>query len=176
MKDELLFKKEQTQHSEGTLQRLQKELEKRQDELEKINTLDSKLSVEFSTLGEKIKQMETDLIMFQDLDGLKSRHEEIKHNLMREKQRTKSRKDSLQLRANTLNSQLDKFKQELQENETMKKMEGYEQKLRVLSSSLFSVNENIQSREREGDYQSILKNIMSVCAQINELLIQSSTA
>lgn len=70
MKDELLFKQGQMQNSEQTLGHLQRELEKRQGELEKINSLDSKISVELQTLNDKVKQMEADLVTFANVDGL----------------------------------------------------------------------------------------------------------
>ena len=78
MKDELKFKQEQTQNSEVTLTKLHKELEKRQEELDKISNLDSKLAVEFSALTERISQMEADSIVYQNVDGLKSKFGDIR--------------------------------------------------------------------------------------------------
>ena len=50
MRDDLSFKQRQLDSAEGTKNRLEAELKKRNVELEKINTLDEKIAIELNSL------------------------------------------------------------------------------------------------------------------------------
>ncbi|CAM9309678.1 unnamed protein product, partial [Phaeothamnion confervicola] len=54
--DESSFKEKQLRSSETTMKRLQQEREKRQQELERINSLDQKIPPEIQALKDRITQ------------------------------------------------------------------------------------------------------------------------
>ena len=62
MREDLTFKERQMETSKTTQDRLEAELSKRNQELEKINTLDSKITVELSSLTTKMKSMRSDMV------------------------------------------------------------------------------------------------------------------
>merc|ERR1719247_820996 len=61
MEDELEFKSKQLQNSETTQNRLEAELAKRQGELEKIESLDVKITQELQQVEQKMQQYEQDI-------------------------------------------------------------------------------------------------------------------
>merc|ERR1719356_1309978 len=61
MEDELEFKSKELQNSETTQNRLEAELQKRQDELDKIETLDVKITEELRQVEAKMKQYEDEI-------------------------------------------------------------------------------------------------------------------
>lgn len=71
IQEDLSFKERQLESSQSTKDRLEKELVKRQGELDKINTLDDKIRMELGALTTKMGTMQTDLVEFQNIDQLK---------------------------------------------------------------------------------------------------------
>eukprot|EP00455_Lapot_gusevi_P006037 TRINITY_DN12580_c0_g6_i2.p1 TRINITY_DN12580_c0_g6~~TRINITY_DN12580_c0_g6_i2.p1 ORF type:complete len:600 (-),score=185.03 TRINITY_DN12580_c0_g6_i2:75-1874(-) len=173
MKGELGFKMQQMQNAESTLAHLQKELEKRQQELDKINNLDSKISIELNALNQRIEQMQVELVSFQKIDELKNAASEARKNLMMEKQRTQNKKDALLQRSEAIHNRLQKQQQELKDNEIMKRLELLENKIKEYAKNIFGLNEFIVTRERESDYETILGQVNQITSQINQLLSQS---
>ena len=78
MRSELTFKERQIQSSNQTKSRLEEEFKKRKMDLEKINTLDQKIEVELSSLKSKMESMDTELMQFRDIQGLKEQAAETK--------------------------------------------------------------------------------------------------
>lgn len=78
MRSDLSFKEKQAISGQQTKQRLEVELRKRREELEKIKTLDEKVAVETQSLTDKMRSMSTELLQYQDIQGLKRNAEETK--------------------------------------------------------------------------------------------------
>jgi intraflagellar transport protein 74 len=64
---DLTFKERQMESSKTTQDRLESELNKRNQELEKINTLDTKITVELNSLTTKMKQMTREMTDFDNV-------------------------------------------------------------------------------------------------------------
>merc|ERR550514_610555 len=71
MHEDLDFKQAQMDHSVSTSERLQRELGQRKLELEKIESLDEKISVELTQLGDKLTSMESELEVFEDIPKMR---------------------------------------------------------------------------------------------------------
>ena len=54
---------------------------KRKEELDKIATLDEKISVELKSLTERMESMKKEMITYANIDELKLTHERIMHTL-----------------------------------------------------------------------------------------------
>ena len=67
MEDDLSVKDRRLETSQMTKEKLEKELVKRQMELNKINTLEDKIKLEQSTLEERLEVMASDMVAFQAL-------------------------------------------------------------------------------------------------------------
>lgn len=176
MKKELSFKEQKLSNSKDTLNVLQADLSKRKAELEKINTLDKKISMELKSLKGKILQMNTDMNNFKGEDELKEEAKNAKNDLRKEMQHTKKVRDSIKQQVQLMGHAYEKKKRELDGNETMKRVDGLEQKLRTYSQTVFTLTEYIQSRKRESDYNGISKQVMETTGKINKHIIEMINA
>ncbi|TYZ64250.1 hypothetical protein PybrP1_001795, partial [[Pythium] brassicae (nom. inval.)] len=111
MRKDLTFKERQLESSVTTKQRLAAELQKRQAELDKVNTLDTKISLELSSLLQKMDTMTSDMTEFGKLDALKETHQQTKQFLVRTKQQYIRRRDAIKQQVNALALQLENLKQ-----------------------------------------------------------------
>jgi hypothetical protein len=54
----------------------------------------------------------------------------------------------------------------------MKRMDALEQKLRTYSSTVFSLQDFIDSRTRESDYQGTRNQVLGMCKKHNQFLVE----
>jgi len=171
MQDDLAFKSKNLEASKSTQQRLQQELAKRNSELEKINTLDGKISVELKSLKEKIDSMQRDLGVYQDTDTLRAEAAKTCQQLRSLKQKYAKRRDAVKAQVAPLSHTYDKLKNALVEDDTAKELEQLEQKLRHYEQSIFHLSEFIETKSRETDFQSQKEHCGRIIDELNGLLI-----
>lgn len=176
MKDELTFKEQKLNNSKNTLTLLESDLSLRKEELQKIENLDKKINAELSTLKDKITSMNVEMSQFKSDAELKHDATEAKKKLLKEKQRTKKLKDASQHQVQIYGQAYNKRKKELAGNETMKRIDALEQKLRTYSSTVFSLQDFIDSRKRESDYESIRQQVNEIAKSINKNIIDNINA
>ena len=171
MKDDLAFKSSNLAASKSTQARLEQELKKRTGELEKINTLDEKITVELQSLNTKMATMEDELVKFQDMDKLRDDAEAARVKLVGLKKAYAKRKDAIKQQVAPLNSRYEKLKGALVEDETAKDLEGLEQKLRGYEQNIFHMREFIAQQERETDFQTEKGHCGRLIDELNGMLI-----
>lgn len=172
LKQELTFKEEKMADSRKTLQTLQGELEKRKEELEKIDQLDAKIGTEIAGLQEKISQMNAEMGEYKTEDELKQASVQAKKDLLVENSRAKKAREAIKIQVALLSADMERRTKELQASDTYKKIEGWEQKLKTHAGAVFTLQEYIQTRKRESDFEGLLKECTDVTKQINTILIQ----
>merc|ERR1719359_2498409 len=92
MEDELEFKGKQLQNSEITAVRLRSELDRRSGELDKINSLDNKISTELQQLDTKMKQFQSDIAnKYNHVEELKGEGDRVLRSLDDRKERVTER-------------------------------------------------------------------------------------
>jgi len=176
MKDSLSFKKRQLESSMSTQDQLEKELEKRKGELEKINTLDSKIQVELSSLTSRIQVMNSEMIQFEKIDELREQAENTRQRLSFLKKFYSKRRDELRLQVGLHSSECDKKLKKIQDSEVGKTLQGLEQKLRHYEQSIFHLNDFIKVKELETQFQSEKEECGKFIDELNSLHIQFATA
>jgi len=172
MEDELDFKSKQLQNSETTQNRLEGELSKRQNELEKIQDLDTKISRELQQVEANMHQYELEIV--NKFDKL----EDMRGEVMGKKQVLEVRKDSLELRATALKQQVGFLKlrhesrrQQLKDDETASNLEAQETKIRQFGQTLQALNSFIQQKSAETDVRSETSFCLSGAEQMNQMLV-----
>jgi hypothetical protein len=171
MKQELSFKEQTLKNAKDTAALLNSDLAKRKEELEKINNLDKKIGLELKLLKEKIQNMETELANFKDEDTLKEEAAQAKKRLLAEKGVTKKKRDAIKQQTHLAAVVYDKRKRELASNETMKRMDALEQKLKTYSQTVFSLSDFINTRKRESDYGGLLAQVSKMTTEVNKTVI-----
>lgn len=141
MKDDLSFKEKQLETSQMTKERLEKELVKRQSELEKINTLDEKIRLELGSLFEKLETMQSDMVAFKNIDNLRAMAEDTKQQLQRIKQQYIRRRDAIKQQVLGLSQAYEQKQHRLADNDTAKSLDSLEQKLRHYEQNIFHMKQ-----------------------------------
>ncbi|KAJ0401291.1 hypothetical protein P43SY_001822 [Pythium insidiosum] len=172
MKSDLTFKERQLESSVTTKQRLTMELQKRQAELDKVNSLDTKIALELSSLLQKMDTMTSDMTEFAKIDELKETHQQTKQYLLRMKQQYIRRRDAMKQQVNALSLQLENLKQETANHDTAKNLDALEQKLRHHEQNIFHLREFIDSKSREINYEHVKQDCMRMLQDINTLRIK----
>ena len=170
MQDELEYKKVQVQNAAMTSDRLREERELRQQELEKISTLEEKIAVELKGLQEKTDTMTGDIERFSDLEKLKVEAEELKQKLMRDEKSYGARKDALHTVVAEKNSKYEAKKEQLQGNDLYATLEKLEVKIRTAEQGIFSMSDYINAKEAETDHGALIGNITSLYEELNREL------
>lgn len=155
MKEDLSFKQRQLDSAEGTKNRLEQELKKRNMELEKINTLDEKIVIELQSLNTKISTMNSEMGEFAGVEDLRDAAERTRKQLTAMKRGYVGRRDGIKQQVHMLSGQYERKKQALADNDTAREMETLENKLRHYEQNIFHLREFIEAKEHETNYVAV---------------------
>uniref|UniRef100_A0A3B3H6P9 Intraflagellar transport 74 n=1 Tax=Oryzias latipes TaxID=8090 RepID=A0A3B3H6P9_ORYLA len=144
-----------------------------QQDLEKVQQLDGKITSELSGLQEQVSSMESELHTYRDLDALKLTGEDRKKKLLEERALLSQRRDSFTQLLEEINSKYKDLKTKLQENETHTQLANLEKKWQHLEKNNFVMKEFIASKTRESDFALVAKNVSQQLADYNSMLIKS---
>lgn len=171
MEDELDFKNQQLQNAETTHSRLEAELSKRQGELEKIESLDLKISKELEQVEAKMQQYN------QDIEQKFDRVEEMRATGAEQVSRLEARKRYLEERVSALKQQVgflslrhESRKQQLVDDETAASLETQEQKIKQFGQTLFALKSFIGQKTSESDFQGEMRMCLATAGELNKML------
>lgn len=171
MKRELTFKDRQLANSKDTLTLLKQESKKKQEELDKINNLDLKINKQTKALQAKIADMKDKMATFKTEDEMRSDAAEYKKQLLVEQTVTKQKREALKRQVAIEAHAFEATKREMAGNETIKRIESLEQKLKIQSQTVYTLDEFISSRKRESDYHGILNVLKEMSSEINQTIV-----
>lgn len=171
MKRELTFKDRQLANSKDTLTLLQQEMKKKQEDLDKINKLDVKIGNQNKSLKAKVTQMMEKMATFKTEDEMRADAAAYKKQLLAEQGVTKAKREALKRQVALEAQSFEKLKREMSGNETLRRLESLEQKLKIQAQTVFALDEFISSRKRESDYHGILNVLKEMSSEINSHII-----
>ncbi|XP_037612536.1 intraflagellar transport protein 74 homolog [Sebastes umbrosus] len=173
MQEVLVSKETEVVQSESTARGLTTESQRLQQDLEKVQQLEGKISDELSTLKERVDNMDSELVTYRDLDTLRNTAEEKKKRLQEERVSLSRRQDSFKQLLDEMNQKYEALKTKLQENETHAQLANLERKWQHMEQNNFVMKEFIASKSQESDYASVAKNVYHQIAEYNKCLIDS---
>uniref|UniRef100_A0A3Q2DE86 Intraflagellar transport 74 n=2 Tax=Cyprinodon variegatus TaxID=28743 RepID=A0A3Q2DE86_CYPVA len=172
MQEVLVSKETDVIQSESTARGLTTESKRLQQDLEKIQQLEGKITGELSTLKEQLSTMESELLTYRDLDTLKQTAEDKKKRLLDERETLTQRRDTFGQLLGEMNQRHEALKTKLQENETHTQLTNLERKWQHLEQNNFLMKEFITSKTRESAYASVAKAVAQQVADYNRSLIE----
>uniref|UniRef100_A0A3Q3VWA7 Intraflagellar transport 74 homolog n=1 Tax=Mola mola TaxID=94237 RepID=A0A3Q3VWA7_MOLML len=173
MQEVLVSKETEVVQSESTARGLTTEVERLQQDLEKVEQLGGKITGELSSLKERMSTMESELHTYRDLDALRRSAEERTKRLEEERLSLTQRRDSFKQLLDEMNQKYEALKSKLQENETHAQLANLERKWQHLEQNNFVMREFIASKTQESDYNTVAKNVFQQVAEHNKSLIES---
>ncbi|KAM4708029.1 intraflagellar transport protein 74 homolog [Discoglossus pictus] len=173
MQEDLNFKETEMHKSQSTAKNLTSESQRLQQDLQKVEQLESKINGELTSLKEKIDQMTAGLETYSNLDALKSSAEDKKKKLQEDKIILNKRRDTFKKTLEQLNSELEKLKAQLQENETHSQLTNLERKWQHHEQNNFVMKEFIATKSQESDYRHVMKNVTKQIAEYNKTITEA---
>ncbi|XP_072260421.1 intraflagellar transport protein 74 homolog [Pyxicephalus adspersus] len=173
MQEDLSFKETEMHKSQSTSKNLTAESQRLQQDLQKVEQLESKINSELTSLKDKIQQMSEGLKTYSDLDALKASAEEKKKKLQEDRIILNKRRDTFKKINAQLNSENEKLKQQLQDNETHSQLTNLERKWQQHEQNNFVMKEFIATKSQESDYKQVMKNVTKQIAEYNKILIDA---
>ncbi|TKS88057.1 Intraflagellar transport protein 74 -like protein [Collichthys lucidus] len=175
MQEVLVSKETEVVQSESTAKGLTTESQRLQQDLEKVQQLEGKITGELSTLRERVSTMESELRTYRDLDTLKYTAEEKKKRLQVERMSMTQRRDSFKQLLEEMNQKYEALKSKLQENETHAQLANLERKWQHMEQNNFVMKESsvIASKSQETDYDSVAKNVSQQVSEYNKSLMEN---
>ncbi|KAK2886278.1 intraflagellar transport protein 74 homolog isoform X1 [Channa argus] len=171
LQDVLVSKETEVVQSESTAKGLTTESQRLQQDLEKVQQLEGKITGELSTLKERVSIMDSALQTYRDLNTLKRTAEEKKQRLQEDQVSLTQRQDSFKLLLEEMNQKYEALKTKLLENETHAQLANLERKWQHLEQNNFVMKEFIASKSQESDYASVAKNVSQQVAEYNKSVI-----
>jgi len=173
MHEDLDFKQAQMDHSVSTSERLQRELGQRKLELEKIESLDEKISVELTQLSEKLSTMDKELEVYEDIPKLRDDAERAKKEAARKKADALSRIGQLKQQATSAKKKYDEVKKQLANDPVASALEELEQKMRHHEQTVYVLTEYIETKGAESHFEGIAEDCLKMIHGINAECIQA---
>lgn len=173
MQEVLVSKETEVVQSESTARGLTTESQRLQQDLEKVQQLEGKITSELSTLKERISTMEAELLTYRDLDALRRTAEERKLRLQEERVSLTERQDSFRQLLEEVNQKYEELNSKLQENETHTQLTNLEKKCQHLEQNNNVMKEFIASKSQESDYESVATTVFLQVEEYNKSLIES---
>ncbi|KAL1429082.1 hypothetical protein MTO96_016813 [Rhipicephalus appendiculatus] len=171
--DDLIFKETEMEKSKTTLSALGLEQKKLAVDLQKIEQLESKVQQELDSLRNKTKQMEEEMIMFGDLDKLRSSSELKKQELLAEKEALQIKKGPTRKVVEELQAQYDEARAALNEEEGYTRLVNLERRWQHHEQNNFAAQEYIEAKLAEYNYHPIRQDVQALLEAYNAALQES---
>ncbi|KAJ3594936.1 hypothetical protein NHX12_004241 [Muraenolepis orangiensis] len=170
MHEVLSNKEKEVVQSQSTARGLTTESHRLQQDLEKVQQLEGKISGELSALKEQIVTMKAELLTYSDLDTLKSTAEKKKNTLQEDCVSLTQQRDFLRQLLQQLNTDHEGLKSKLKDNETHAQLANMERKWQHLEQNNFVMKDFIASKSQESNYASVSKTVLQQLKDYNQAL------
>jgi len=167
MRSDLDFKQMQMDNSVSTSSRLQDELNKRKLELDKIETLDEKITLELQQLQEKMNTMASENEVHSDIRALKESSASKEEELIARKAHAEARGKDMKVQHAKLKKKYEEVKAQLAGDEVATTLDELEQKMRHHEQTVFMLSEYIDTKGAETAFEPIAEECHATIALIN---------
>nr|XP_054927206.1 intraflagellar transport protein 74 homolog [Dermacentor andersoni] len=138
-----------------------------------IEQLENKVQQELDSLKSKIKQMEEEMVVFCDLDKLKSSSEIKKQELLAEKEALLIKKGPTRKVVEELQAQYDEARAALNEEEGYTRLVNLERRWQHHEQNNFAAQEYVEAKLAEYNYHPIKQDVQALLEAYNTALQES---
>lgn len=170
LKDDLQFKEGEMEKSRMTVITLSNEQKKLAMDLTKIEQLETKIQQELETLQKKITTMEQEMVVYSDLEALKSSAEEKRNKLIEAEKVLRRQKDASKKVVGEFNVLYETQKNKINDNETFTQLCNLERRWQHLEQNNFAMQEFIASKKAQTDYSKSKQCVKQTLSLLNEML------
>jgi len=175
MRADLQFKKKQLDDAEMTAAKLQIEVEARTADLDKIKNLEVRIDKEMETVAEGINNMEDAMQnKFAKIDDLTAEFEHEKQRLHLIKELVEKYKSKLAQQTTYHGVKHDTRKNQILQSDVYNRLNDIEKRLIGNESQIYGIQQYIEAKGAESNYQSHFQACMNMCNDINAEVIKKS--
>jgi len=173
MEKDLEYKQDQMEKSLMTSESLSGQLSQRKLELEKIESLDEKISTELETLNEKLRTMEEELLVYEDIPKLREDAERAKADAVRRKAEAEGKMGELKAQANQQKREYEQLKSQLAKDDVAVAIDELEHKMRHHEQNVYVLTEYIETKGAEVNWEAVAEECLQMINNINNESIQA---
>lgn len=160
--------------SDQSFEGLTREHTRLQKTLTKMETLEGRLKNELKELNDKIAKRQNELIVLEDLDGLKARSELKYEELVAEKETLKKRQPTCREELEVARKEYDEIKQRMDKNETYLQISALEEKLEKLRENNKSIEDFISEGRSSVNYVPLKERVFNLLDKYNVVLRETT--
>ena len=166
-KEQLEFKQRQLTQSASTAKGLAEVRGRKEQDLRNVSQLETKIQSQLAEFKAQIDQMETEMVSYNDLEGLRKASEAEKDKLRADKERLLYRKTSAKQAVDVLSARYEGMKSSMASNPTAANLEKLEREWQALEAQNFKVKQVVASRESESHYKQHVATVQRLIKQHN---------
>eukprot|EP00033_Pygsuia_biforma_P001831 GCRY01002049.1.p1 GENE.GCRY01002049.1~~GCRY01002049.1.p1 ORF type:complete len:579 (-),score=217.83 GCRY01002049.1:177-1913(-) len=151
MAQDLQTKKEEAEKSQSTQEKLLQELSVRKKDLEDVENLEERMAVQSAEAHDQIRELQTEIDIFSEIEALKARAAASKETLLKQKEKAAEMVEALQEKNLSLSKEHAQLVHELEDNEAHVHLTGIEARIALNERNNFALQQFIDARERESD-------------------------
>jgi intraflagellar transport protein 74 len=173
MREDLKFKQGQLSDSETTAARLRVQKEQAQLDLQKVKDLDASIKNQMESFTQKIAGMEDEMAnKFTKTDDLKEQFEREKVRLAAIQRFLGAYRNGLEKQVAYHQMKHNTKKNQILQSEIYNRLNDIEKKLIQNESQIYAIQQYIESKGAEANYQQQFQDSMQLCSEINMDLIK----
>lgn len=170
LKEDLDDKRRELKASEMTADRLNEELALRQTELDKVQSLEGKLSAELRALDDRMRAMDSERPKFADIDGLRAVADRARVELRARIDEHTLRRDAARPAGAAAERELAAKRAALKSLPQALLLEAAEGQLKNSEAVVFALRENISTIGRDSDFEPVKNEVSAVMIELNIIL------
>lgn len=153
LRDKFPYNDYEVTHRDDDFDDLKKDYATMQQTFNKMRILEEKLQLESKQMKEKLKKQQSELIVLEDLDGLKTRNELKRDELMAEREELASKETIREDELKSLRAEYDEIKQRLEKHTVYPEISKLENKLAKLKGDNKEIEEFIAKEKERVNYE-----------------------
>lgn len=159
--------------ADQSIEGLSNEHTRLQQNLIKMESLEKRLKGELAELNEKIKKKQSELLVLEDLDGLKARFEIKREGMIAEREKLREREPFSKQEFEVAHNEYEDIKSHLEKNETYLQISSLEDKLEKLKDTNESLDKFISEQRDRVDYKGSKNRALELVERYNVMLRES---
>jgi intraflagellar transport protein 74 len=163
------FKEKNLLTAQRTMESLMVEKRKREKEIEALRISEPKFTAELASLKENVARMRSEMVAFQDVQGLKKSFDATQLKLQNMKHSYIKRRDAMRVQVQGLSMEHESLKKILTSHEIATEIEDTEKRLKQMERTIFELREFVETKSRETDYELVKGNCLRMLDTLNTL-------
>lgn len=157
-----------------SIEGLNKEHVRLQQTLVKMEMLEKRLKAELIELNEKIDKRQSELVILEDLDGLKASFELKREELIAERAQLSSQQPSCKQELSAVQEEYNEIKARLDKNETYLQITSLEEKVENMKQSNKIIEDFINEQRDKMNYHPLKDRVFMLLGQHNVILKENT--